>query len=148
MKKVILVMALAATVMVGCKTNEKKEEKTVTETSVSESAGEMAMVETTFGVRGNCEMCKKTIEKAALGVPGVSSADWNVDEKKIDVKFDEAQTNENAIKTAIAEAGYDTDGIASNENAYKDLPKCCQYDHDMEMNQEGKPVENNELHKE
>ena len=32
-----------------------------------------------FYVNGNCEMCKKRIEKAALSVSGVKSAAWHLD---------------------------------------------------------------------
>ena len=53
--------------------------------------------------------------------------------KKIDVSFDDSKTNLDAIHKAIANSGYDTDKVAGNEEAYKDLPGCCQYDHTMEM---------------
>lgn len=35
-----------------------------------------------FGVRGNCGMCKATIEKAATALEGVSKADWSVAKKQ------------------------------------------------------------------
>ena len=31
-------------------------------------------------VNGNCDMCKKRIEKAAFSVKGVKSADWHIDD--------------------------------------------------------------------
>ena len=37
------------------------------------------MTDLSFGVRGNCGMCKSTIEKAANRVDGVASANWDVD---------------------------------------------------------------------
>ncbi|NQY31265.1 MAG: cation transporter, partial [Flavobacteriaceae bacterium] len=90
-----------------------------------------------FGVRGNCGMCKTTIEKAANGVIGVSIANWNVDKKKIDVSFDGTKTNEMTIHKAIAASGYDTDKAIGDLKAYDGLVACCKYDHAMQMNQSG-----------
>jgi len=85
-------------------------------------------------VRGNCGMCKNTIEKAVNSLEGISNVNWDVEKKKIDVSFDETKTNEMAIHNAIAASGYDTEKVAGNEDAYKDLPGCCQYDHEMAIN--------------
>jgi len=90
---------------------------------------------TSFGVRGNCGMCKKTIEKAAYSVDGVSKADWDKDKKMIMVSFDNSKTNEMAVQKAIASSGYDTAKVEGDLNAYDNLPGCCQYDHTMEINQ-------------
>lgn len=91
----------------------------------------------TFGVRGNCGMCKATIEKAAK-IPGVSSASWDVDKKEIKVNYDAAITDLKDIHKSIAKAGYDTDEILKSEKAYKNLHGCCQYDPNMEMGGEKK----------
>ncbi len=129
MKKVILSMAIIAAVgMTSCKNEAKKETKATTE-----SLEEMAMSKATFGVRGNCGMCKKTIEKAAKSVEGVSNANWDVDKKKIDVSFDDTKADITAIHNAIAASGYDTEKSTGNDVAYKELPACCKYDHTMEM---------------
>ena len=86
MKKVILSVAvIAALGLTSCKNETKKE----TETTTTEMSKDMAMTDLSFGVRGNCGMCKNTIEKAANGVEGVASANWDVDKKKIDVSFDD-----------------------------------------------------------
>ncbi len=90
-----------------------------------------------FGVRGNCEMCKNTIEKAASSVDGVASANWDVDKKKIDVSFDGTKTDVMTIHNAIAASGYSTEKVAGSEEAYINLPSCCQYDNEMMMNQSG-----------
>lgn len=131
MKKVMLsIVVLAVIGMTSCK-NQSEEQKETLE--VTEDIKEVAMAETTFGVRGNCGMCKKTIEKAANSVEGVASANWDIDLKKIDVTYDDTKTDDMAIHNAIAASGYDTDQVAGSEDAYKDLPKCCQFDHNMEM---------------
>lgn len=134
MKKVILSVAvIAALGLTSCKNETKKE----AESSTIEMSKEMAMTDLSFGVRGNCGMCKSTIEKAANGVDGVASANWDVDKKKIDVSFDDTKTDAMSIHKAIAASGYDTEKVAGSEEAYKDLPGCCQYDHEMTMNQPG-----------
>ncbi|MEZ4779859.1 MULTISPECIES: heavy-metal-associated domain-containing protein [Flavobacteriaceae] len=133
-KKVILSVAvIVAMGLTSCKNETKK----VEETTTTEVSKEIAMTDLSFGVRGNCGMCKTTIEKAANSVEGVASANWDVDKKKIDVSFDDTKTDAMAIHNAIAASGYDTEKVAGNEEAYKNLPGCCQYDHEMMMNQSG-----------
>lgn len=135
MKKVILSLAVLATVaFTSCKNETTKDGETSPKT---EAVKDIAMTEASFGVRGNCGMCKNTIEKAANGVSGVTNATWDVNKKKIDVSFDDSKTNVMAIHNAIAASGYDTEKVAGNEEAYKNLPGCCKYDHSMEMNQSG-----------
>ena len=132
MKKVILSLAvIAAITLASCKNETKKE----AETTNSEVSQDLAMTQISFGVRGNCGMCKKTIEKAVNGVEGVEAANWDVDKKKIDVSFDRNKTEVMAIHKAIAASGYDTEKLAGDEEAYKNLPGCCQYNHSMAMNQ-------------
>ena len=132
MKKVILSLAVIATMgFTSCKNDAKQK------TETTEVTNKMAKANVSFGVRGNCGMCKKTIETAANGVDGVATAIWDVDKKKVEVSFDDAKTDAMAIHTAIAASGYDTEKIAGNKEAYSSLPGCCQYDHTMAMNQSG-----------
>ena len=131
MKKVILSMAvIAALAFTSCKNEAKKEIKTTT----TEVSAAVVKTNLTFGVRGNCGMCKMTIEKAANSVEGVASAIWDVDQKKIDISFDDGKIDAVAIHKAIAASGYDTEQVAGNEEAYDGLPGCCKYDHAMVMN--------------
>ena len=142
MKKVILSLAVVMAIgLTSCK-DETKQETTETKTEVSK---DMAMADISFGVRGNCGMCKKTIEKAVNKVEGVANATWDVDKKKIDVSFDDAKTDEMAIHNAIAASGYDTEKVSGNEEAYSNLPGCCKYEHDMVMNQSGDKNEEDHL---
>ena len=132
MKKVILSVAVIAVLgLTSCKNETKKE----TEATITEVTKEIAMTDLSFGVRGNCGMCKKTIEKAANNVDGVTKATWDVDKKKIDVSFDDTKTDAMSIHKAIAASGYDTEKIMGDLEAYDGLPGCCQYDHEMAMNQ-------------
>ena len=131
MKKVILSMAvIAALAFTSCKNEAKKEIKTTT----TEISAAVVKTNLTFGVRGNCGMCKKTIEEAANSVEGVASAIWDVDQKKIDISFGDGKIDAVAIHKAIAASGYDTEQVAGNEEAYDGLPGCCKYDHAMVMN--------------
>ena len=133
MKKVILSVAVIIAIgLTSCKNETKKVDNTTTEISK-----DMAMTDLSFGVRGNCGMCKTTIEKAANGVDGVSKANWDKDKKKIDVSFDANKTDVMAIHKAIAASGYDTEKVAGSKEAYNNLPGCCKYDHEMMMNQSG-----------
>lgn len=80
-----------------------------------------------FKVSGNCETCKKTIEKAAQSLEGVNVADWNIETKQIHVSFNKDKTSLDKIHKAIAAAGYDTDKEKASKEAYENLPSCCQY---------------------
>lgn len=128
----ILMMVLVTFLAMSCKGEVKNNGDSAIKT---EDAKQLANVDISFGVRGNCGMCKKTIEKAVNAVDGVTKAVWDVDKKKIDVSFDDAKANEMAIHHAIAASGYDTEKVMGNLNAYNNLPGCCQYDHEMVMNQ-------------
>ncbi len=111
----------------GQETKQNDEKKAISKTEKTIS----------FGVRGNCGMCKTTIEKAANSVKGVSSAVWDKESKKIDVTFKNSKMDEMAVHNAIAASGYDTEKVMGNTEAYKQLPGCCKYDHSMKMNQTG-----------
>jgi copper chaperone CopZ len=72
-----------------------------------------------------CEMCKKTIEDVLKRYDGVMSVNVNVKKKEAIVKYLTDRTNEEVIKAAIANAGYDANEVAANPDVYKTLPKCC-----------------------
>ncbi len=134
MKKLFLsAVVIAAIGLTSC----KNEAKSTEDAEKIEATKEIAMAEANFGVRGNCGMCKTTIEKAANTVEGVANATWDVDKKKIEVSFDDTKTNEMSIHNAIAASGYDTEKVVGDLTAYDGLPGCCKYDHEMEMNQSG-----------
>lgn len=80
-----------------------------------------------FKVYGNCEMCKKRIEKAA-DIKGVSTATWDVDSKMMAVVFNPDKTSQEEIQKGIAQAGHDTQDFAAPDSSYDQLPGCCQYD--------------------
>lgn len=81
----------------------------------------------TTEVNGNCEQCKKRIEKAAYGVPGVKTADWNIGTHQLYVILNEEKSSTTDLKKAVAKAGHDTDLIKSTDNDYENLHSCCKY---------------------
>ncbi len=129
MKKVLYAVAIFATIGLTSGFSQNHENHTM------DKSEQTAMTMATFGVRGNCGMCKKTIEKAAHSVEGVSKATWNKKTKKMMVSFDASKTTEMAIHKAIAASGYDTEKVKGSETTYNNLPGCCKYDHEMKMNQ-------------
>jgi periplasmic mercuric ion binding protein len=80
-----------------------------------------------FAVLGNCGMCKKTIEKAAIGANAVNAL-WDEKTTQIKVTFDPAKTSVDAIQKAIAKAGYDNAGYKADQATYDNLHGCCKYD--------------------
>ena len=80
-----------------------------------------------FKVNGNCESCKKRIEKAAK-TEGVKSAVWNIDTQILTVTFAPAKISVDLIQQNIAKAGHDTEKYKAEESIYKNLPQCCQYE--------------------
>lgn len=72
-----------------------------------------------------CDLCKNRIESYLKRYDGVLNVNVNYKKKETTVKFISDRTNEEVIKTAIANAGYDANEIAATPDAYKALPKCC-----------------------
>ncbi|MEQ1747368.1 MAG: heavy metal-associated domain-containing protein [Saprospiraceae bacterium] len=81
----------------------------------------------TFSVLGNCGMCERTIEKAALGA-GAVKAEWDMETDQLAVVFDPTQTSTDAIQKAVAQSGYDNAGYKAPDASYNNLHGCCKYD--------------------
>lgn len=81
----------------------------------------------TIEVNGNCDQCKKRIEKAAYAVSGVKSASWNIETHQLDLIVNEEKTSLSDVKKALAKAGHDTDEAKATDEDYKNLHHCCQY---------------------
>ena len=79
-------------------------------------------------VKGNCEMCKKRIEKAAYGVPGVKSAVWNAEAQSLAVIVNEQKSTTREIEKAVAKAGHDTQNEKATAADYAKLHECCAYE--------------------
>lgn len=104
-------------------------------------------------VKGNCGMCKERIEKAAYGVAGVKTADWNADSHTLRIILNEKKNDVEAVENAIVAVGHDTNGKIADEKVYQSLHTCCLYERDekegehiTEEMQKAKPVEDHSNH--
>ncbi|WP_306353161.1 cation transporter [Flavobacterium sp. '19STA2R22 D10 B1'] len=79
-------------------------------------------------VKGNCELCKKRIEKVAFSVSGVKSAVWNPEDKKLHVILNEQKNDLVAVKKAVAKVGHDADDVKATDDDYSKLHHCCLYE--------------------
>lgn len=79
-------------------------------------------------VKGNCDQCKKRIEKAAYTVKGVKSAVWHQDHQDMHLIYDENKCSLDDIRAAVAKSGHDTDKVKATEEDYNKLHSCCKYD--------------------
>jgi copper chaperone CopZ len=78
-------------------------------------------------VNGNCDMCKKRIEKAAYSVKGVKSATWHVDHQDLHLIIDETKCTVLDVEKAIAKVGHDTKDIKATAEQYEKIQGCCKY---------------------
>lgn len=79
-------------------------------------------------VKGNCEMCKKRIEKAAYSVTGVKSAVWHSEDQQLHLVYNEQKCSATDVVKAVAKAGHDTKDIKADKEDYDKLHECCQYE--------------------
>ena len=111
MKKLILVM-LVTFVGISVQAQEKKDKNAKYD----------------IAVNGNCEMCKKRIEKAAYGVKGVKSAQWHQDHQDLHLIIDENKCSIDDVSKAVAAAGHDTKMHKAKDEDYEKLHTCCMYE--------------------
>lgn len=78
-------------------------------------------------VWGNCETCKKRIESSAISA-GATTANWSNQSHILTLSYNGGKTSSNKIQQAIAAAGYDTQDLKADDEAYGKLPSCCKYD--------------------
>ena len=81
-----------------------------------------------FKVWGQCEMCKKRIQKTMMGLRGINSADWNIESQQLLVSFDPEIVSVEDMKKALAKVGHDTEEFRATDKAYKKLHSCCKYE--------------------
>tara|TARA_Y100001968_G_C19422254_1_gene752407 strand:+ start:900 stop:1394 length:495 start_codon:yes stop_codon:yes gene_type:complete len=115
---------------VGCK------EKVVIKNVPSTNKEITSVMESDYsvGVKGNCGMCKKTIENAVEELDFIAKAEWGISTKILDVKFDDNFSFDlELFNNAITESGYETMNTTANQESYEALPMCCKYDRKMQV---------------
>lgn len=85
---------------------------------------------TTF-VRGNCGMCKDRIIETSNAVPGVDSSYYLLEEEQLTV-FINQQFNPKFLHFELSGVGHSTAEMVAQDDAYHQLPLCCQYTRDHE----------------
>lgn len=78
-------------------------------------------------VKGNCDQCKKRIEKAAYSVKGVKTATWSEETGNLHLILDETKCSTADVQAAVVKAGHDTEKVKATEQDYNSLHHCCQY---------------------
>ena len=117
--------------VVSCMNNKQPEVKVI-EVPATKTA-EIIKSDVTFGVRGNCGMCKSTIESATMSIEGVDTASWSTESKMISINVS-TEINDQFIidiHNAIAKSGYDTELSTALIEDYDKLPMCCKYNREM-----------------
>ena len=129
MKYIFLLFSVLT--VVSCMNNKQPEVKVI-EVPATKTA-EIIKSDVTFGVRGNCGMCKSTIESATMSVEGVDTASWSTESKMISINVSTEINDQfiNDIHNAIAKSGYDTELSTALEVDYDKLPMCCKYNREM-----------------
>ena len=81
----------------------------------------------TVNISGNCDMCKRTIEKAG-NVKSIAQVDWDKTTKSAILIYNGEKTDKDEILKRIALAGYDNEMHLAPDNVYEKLHHCCQYE--------------------
>ena len=117
--------------VISCMNNKQPEVKVI-EVPATKTA-EIIKSDVTFGVRGNCGMCKSTIESATMSIEGVDTASWSTESKMISINVSTEINDQfiNDIHNAIAKSGYDTELSTAVDEDYDKLPMCCKYNREM-----------------
>ena len=110
MKKIVLVVVFA---IFGIQTNAQEQPNKNKKVEIE--------------VNGNCDMCKKRIEKAAYSVKGVKSAIWHAEDQDIHLIIDETKCTVLDVENAIAKVGHDTKDIKATDEQYAKIHGCCLY---------------------
>ena len=117
--------------VVSCMNNKQPEVKVIEVPATK--TNEIFKSDVTFGVRGNCGMCKSTIESATMSIEGVDTASWSTESKMISINVSTEINDQfiNDIHNAIAKSGYDTELSTALIEDYDKLPMCCKYNREM-----------------
>jgi len=120
-------MGLNAQCMMNHNHKNTTDDKTHQNNNVKNEKMEVLKKDThSFTVIGKCGMCKNRIEKAALAVKGVNTAEWNEETQMLTVNLN-PETKLDDVDKAMANAGHDTEKYKADDKVYNALPMCCKY---------------------
>lgn len=88
-------------------------------------AQDSKIIEASFKVFGNCNLCKTRIEKA-VKIDEVKYAKWNKKTKLLEAAFENSITID-SLQRRIAAVGHDTEKYKASSETYSKLPNCCLY---------------------
>ncbi len=71
-------------------------------------------------------MCKDRIEKAAVAVEGVETAEWDKENQTVKITHKEG-VDLHSVHDAIAAVGHEAERHKPPEDVYNALPGCCKY---------------------
>ena len=72
-----------------------------------------------------CESCGKRLEEAIYTEKGIKRVELNEATKTVSVVYNSGKTSADKIRAAIANVGFDADGVKGNPEAYAQWDECC-----------------------
>jgi copper chaperone CopZ len=72
-----------------------------------------------------CDQCKEKIENDLSFEKGVKTVKLDLTTKEVTVVYNAKKTDEQKIREAITQIGYDADTLKANAKAFNKLPDCC-----------------------
>lgn len=87
----------------------------------SESSSGFAVIQTS----AECGQCKDRLEETLNYTAGIRYAELNLEDMKLEVKFNPKKISLTEIKEIISKTGYDADEVKAVPSAVEQLPACC-----------------------
>lgn len=82
----------------------------------------------TVEVNGNCNQCKKRIEKTAYSISGVKFSSWNVETHQLNLIINQEKASIDKVSAAILKVGHDVEKFKATQADYDNLHACCKYE--------------------
>jgi mercuric ion binding protein len=73
-----------------------------------------------------CEECKEHIEAFMTDEEGVMSVEVNIKKRTTTIVYVTDKTNDENLKAALSNMGFDADDVPAEPTVIKLLPRCCQ----------------------
>jgi len=78
-------------------------------------------------VKGKCSMCSDRIQTFAILTPGVMKAEYDLERQILSMTVNKNTFDKDQLHQNMANAGHGTNKFKADEEAYANLPACCQY---------------------